>query len=278
MKRIITLSLLCFKLSFSAQTAPSCSLDPVFIAANKNGIFPDSVTNFVQGTVGIPYGQNITVKVPKDTISLGITFCFNRVELSSPSNYTNFNLPPGLNLLGGNTVTTTTSIYKYPGNANSCSIIWGTPTVAGTYTVQFKVQPFLSTGFSGCPAAPNYTSGSGSITSPTQLSYYIIKINPSSVTSFKEAINLKSIGLMNTPNPFSGKTTIKFNVKDESIVKIFVYNILGDKVLEEKIKPNLGENNYELNATNWPNGVYLYTISYQNYSETKRMILNNLNE
>ncbi len=256
-----------------AQAATTCSNDPAFVATGHAGIWPDSATNFIQGTVGLPYSQNITVRVPKDTVQSSITICFNRIELSTPASYTNFNLPPGLNFLAGPTVTSSAGTYKYPGNMVSCSVISGTPTVAGTYTVQFKVQPYLTPSISGpCPATPNYNSGSASLSPATTLSYYIIKINASSV-GIKEEVNSKSLNATNSPNPFSGKTTIKFNVKDEAPAKISVYNLLGDKVFEDKIKTVYGDNSYELDATNWSNGMYLYTIQYKNYSETKRMVL-----
>jgi len=52
-----------------------------------------------------------------------------------------------------------------------------------------------------------------------------------------------------------------------------VYNLLGDKMFEDKIKTVYGDNGYELDASNWSNGMYLYTIQYKNFSETKRMVL-----
>lgn len=256
-----------------AQT--TCSLDPIFISSNKTGIFPDSATNFVQGTVGLEYNQNITVKVPLDTVSLGITFCFTRVELTSPGTFTNFNLPSGLNLVAGSTVTNSAGNYKYPGNANSCSIISGTPTSAGTYTVQFKVQPFLTTSFTGCPTTPTYTSGSGSLTSPTTLSYYVIKINPSTNVGLKGDLTNKSFGLVNLPNPFSEKTTLIFNTIDESNVHIKVYSILGETILDETIKSVYGENSYQINASKWVAGIYLCSVQYKDHREIKRLVLNN---
>jgi hypothetical protein len=273
MKKIFTLA--CFFTMFVAfsQAPTTCSLDPTFIAMNKYGIWPDSAMNFVSGTVGMPYGQNLTVKVPKDTTSGSVTFCFNRVEVSTPTTAVNFNLPPGLTLIAGPTVTNTSGTYKFPGNANGCAVISGTPTVAGTYTLQFKVQPYLTPAFSSCSSSPNVNGGSA-LVAPTTLVYYKITINP--VAGVKEEVTSKSMNLINVPNPVNGKTTIKFNVKDESPVKISVFNILGDKILEERFKTAYGENAYELDASHWSNGIYLYTINYKNHSETKRMIVNNM--
>ena len=135
--------------SLLAQTVPTCSLNPTFISSNKMGIWPDSATNFISGTVGVSYVQNITVKVPKDTITSGVRFCFNRFELSNPTAGTNYGLPPGLNFgsstaaLANGTINASPSLI-FPGNANNCGSIYGTPTTAGTYTLHLKIQPFTN--------------------------------------------------------------------------------------------------------------------------------------
>lgn len=271
MKKIFTLIASLITVLVTAQAPTSCSLDPVFVSSNKVGIWPDSTNNFVSGTEGLAYGQNITVKVPKDTMQGPFKFCFNRVELSTPTGFTNFNLPPGLTLLTGSTVPVTSGTYKFPGNASSCAVISGTPTMAGTYTLQFKVHPIL-TPSSSCPANPNVNGGSSSVTGPTTLTYYKIVINP--VAAIKEEVSSKTLNLNNNPNPFSGKTIVKFTVRDEAPAKISVYNILGDKIYADQFKTVNGENSYELNARDWSNGIYLLTINYKNHSETKRMVVN----
>ena len=52
-----------------------------------------------------------------------------------------------------------------------------------------------------------------------------------------------------------------------------MYNLLGEKIFTDNIKTTYGDNSYELDGTNWTNGIYLYTIQYKNYTETKRMVL-----
>jgi hypothetical protein len=254
-----------------AQVA-SCTLDPTFIASNKKGIWPDSATNFLQGTVGIPYTQNLTVKVPKDTVVSPITMCFNRVEVSSPTGVTNFNLPPGINMLAGNNVTVAGTVFKFPGNANTCASLTGTPTTAGSYTLQFKVQPYLTPSGGSCSSSPNVGAGSSSYASPTTLAYYIIKINaPAGVN---ENISGKSFNLCNAPNPFSEKTTVSFQVQDESTASIRVYNLLGSKIFEEKFTTRYGDNSFELDGACWGAGIYIYTVQYKQHTETKRLVVN----
>src|ERR1700740_3673220 len=122
MKKIYVLALIVLPLlSIKAQSVPTCSIDPSF---HSEGIWPDSAMNFVSGTVGIPYAQNVTVSIPLDTTASGFTCTYNYIQLNSTSN--NYNLPPGLSLTG------TPSSFKFPGNAKSCMEIYGTPTTAGT--------------------------------------------------------------------------------------------------------------------------------------------------
>jgi hypothetical protein len=269
MKKLYFLIFSALSFCAAAQVA-SCTLDPAFISSNKKGIWPDSATNFISGMVGQAYMQNLTVKVPLDTVTGLGTFCFNRVEVSTPNGYSNFNLPAGVNMLAGNNVTVASGTFKFPGNANTCALLSGTPTTAGTYTIQFKVQPYVTPG-GPCPASPNVSGGSA-LTSPSTLSYYIIHIAPAA--GIKEEVNAKTINLSNAPNPFNNKTQIRFFVKDESTAKLTVYNLLGSKVFEEKIRTVPGENNYELEAGDWSGGMYLYTVQYKNYTASSRMVIN----
>ena len=277
MKKLYTSFLLVFLIAASQAQVPTCSLDPTFIALPKDGVWPDSVTNFISGTVGQPYIQNITVKVPLDTIQAPLKFCFNRVVLSTPTVVSNYNLPPGLNfgsstaaVLNG-TVNGAPSL-KFPGNANNCASIYGTPTAAGVYSLQLKVDAFASLQAIGnCPTSPNVTSGTNLSTSI--LKYYIITISP--LAGINEQVNIRSLGLQNSPNPFTSKTSIIFSVKDESLVKINVFDVLGKSIFTESFKTKYGVNTYEFDGTKLNSGIYFYTLTYKNYSETKRMIISN---
>lgn len=265
--------------SLFAQTVPTCSLNPTFIGSNKIGIWPDSATNFISGTVGISYVQNITVKVPKDTSGSGIRFCFNRFELSNPTGTTNYNLPPGLNFgsstaaLANGTINGAPSLI-FPGNANNCGSIYGTPTTAGTYTLHLKVQPYTTaiSSLSSCSSTPVVTGGSAQL-SAQLLNYYIIKIvAPVGV----QEIGKDKMGLyQNQPNPFSSITDIKFYVEGEDDATITVYNALGSIVNQQTIKTTLGENKVIFNASNLSSGTYIYSLKYKNAITTKRMMVIN---
>lgn len=259
-------------IAMTSQTAPTCSLDAAFIASNKVGVWPDSATNFVSGTVGVPYVQNLTVKVPKDTVQNPVRICFTRFEVSSPSGVTNYDLPPGLMLSSSTASVVSGSKLIFAGNANNCGSIYGTPTTAGTYTLQLKVDAFGNPGLvsSTCPSSPNVSTGSN-ITTQT-LKYYIIKINPATV-GLKELSKDKFSVMQNEPNPFSGSTKIKYYVEDQDAATVTVYNALGAVVYQESTKTAAGENAFDLNATSWAPGVYIYTVKYKNQVNTRRLMV-----
>ncbi|MES2513238.1 MAG: T9SS type A sorting domain-containing protein [Bacteroidota bacterium] len=256
--------------SVFAQTVPTCSLNPAFIASNKIGVFPDSATNFLSGTVGIPYEQNITVKVPYDTTASGITFCFNRFVLYTPTGVTNFNLPAGL-MLGSSVAavnTSTPGIFWFKGNSNSCASIFGTPTVAGSYTLSLAVDAY-GTPFSTCSSAPTGgTKLSGQI-----LNYYIINIAPA--VGVRELENDRISLSQNFPNPASLTTDITFYVEGQDDATVTVYNMLGDVAAQQTVKTVVGENKVTIHTAELAAGTYMYTLKYKGASATKRMIVLN---
>lgn len=79
----------------------------------------------------------------------------------------------------------------------------------------------------------------------------------------------------NYPNPFTGRSTIKYNLNNESSVNIKVYNVFGQEVstLIDTVK-NAGEHEVIFNADNiHSGGVYFYVFKAGNYTETRRMVL-----
>jgi hypothetical protein len=266
--------------SVFAQTVPTCSLNPTFIASNKVGVWPDSLTNFISGTVGIPYEQNLTVKVPKDTTTSGFTFCFNKFVLYTPVGVTNYNLPPGLNIGSSTSAVANGNIngaisLKFPGNANNCASIYGTPTVAGSYTLQLAIQPYTNGPVVPfiSPCSNNPASGSTVTAGPQVLNYYIINI--SSPTGLVDLGNDKMSLSQNIPNPFSSTTDIKFYVEGEDDATVTVYNTLGAIVSQQTVNTVVGENKVTINAINLSNGTYMYSLKYKGAIATKRMMIIN---
>jgi len=88
----------------------------------------------------------------------------------------------------------------------------------------------------------------------------------------------------NYPNPFNPTTRIDYSIQNDGLVKLRVYDILGNEVAtlvnERKTSGNYsvefsakggsasGGNAYEL-----PSGIYFYKLTAGTFTETKKLIL-----
>ncbi len=77
----------------------------------------------------------------------------------------------------------------------------------------------------------------------------------------------------NYPNPFNPSTTIRYSIPNTQFTLLKVYNVLGKEIatLVNEKKP---AGSYEVTFDNEgvSSGIYFYTLSAGNFSETKRMI------
>lgn len=78
----------------------------------------------------------------------------------------------------------------------------------------------------------------------------------------------------NFPNPFNPTTTISYAIKDNGLVKLKVYDILGTEVAElvNELK-EAGNYSVTFNASVLPSGIYFYTLTSGNFMATKKLIL-----
>ncbi|PIW99122.1 MAG: hypothetical protein COZ80_07030 [Ignavibacteria bacterium CG_4_8_14_3_um_filter_37_9] len=93
-------------------------------------------------------------------------------------------------------------------------------------------------------------------------------------SAFEEDINKTYELYQNYPNPFNPSTEITFQIPNNGNVHLKVYNSIGKEVatLVNEYKES-GIYSITFNASLLPDGVYYYTISVNQYSSTKKMIL-----
>jgi len=83
----------------------------------------------------------------------------------------------------------------------------------------------------------------------------------------------------NNPNPFNPSTTIKYELPEASAVTLKIYNLLGKeiiKLIDEFQLAGTETVNWDgknKNGISLNSGVYLYSLTCNNYSQTKKMIL-----
>jgi hypothetical protein len=78
----------------------------------------------------------------------------------------------------------------------------------------------------------------------------------------------------NYPNPFNPSTTISYSIKEDGIVTLKVYDILG-KEIATLVNENKPAGNYEaeFNASSLPSGMYIYKIQSGSFIDVKKMLL-----
>ena len=78
----------------------------------------------------------------------------------------------------------------------------------------------------------------------------------------------------NYPNPFNPSTTISYSIPSSEYVTLEIYDILGSEIaLLVNKEQTAGFYNVEFNATNFPSGIYIYTLQFGNRMTSKKMIL-----
>lgn len=78
----------------------------------------------------------------------------------------------------------------------------------------------------------------------------------------------------NYPNPFNPSTSIAYSIPKSGLVTIKIYNILGQE-LRELVNQmmNPGTYNVSFDASSLTSGVYFYSLSVDNFTQVKKMML-----
>ncbi len=108
--------------------------------------------------------------------------------------------------------------------------------------------------------AGTITTGSGSLTA--------VESRNSGSTAFTFSLN------QNYPNPFNPSTVIGYQLAKSSSVKVTIYDILGNEVVQlVNGVQSAGYHSVTFNARNLASGMYFYKIQASNFIQTKKMVL-----
>lgn len=78
----------------------------------------------------------------------------------------------------------------------------------------------------------------------------------------------------NYPNPFNPSTRITYSIPKSSFVTLKVYDILGNEIATlVNQTQDAGNYNVSFNAENLSNGIYIYSLNADNFTDVKKMIL-----
>ena len=78
----------------------------------------------------------------------------------------------------------------------------------------------------------------------------------------------------NYPNPFNPVTQIKYSIKENGLVTLKIYDVLGGEV-KTLVNEDQAAGTYtkNFNASNLASGIYIYKLSTRNFNQVKKMLL-----
>jgi hypothetical protein len=229
----------------TAQCTPDVSCVPV---GKTYGICPDSTTGLKHGVVGTPYTETVSLMIPANGADLGQPSALIKdIQITSVDS-----LAPGL------TYTCSISTCIYPGNSTGCILISGTPTQVWNKRVLVKATAHVTV--SGIP-----------ISYPQEFKQYRSIVDAATGI---DQLNLTKFDVgQNAPNPFNGKSEIRFNSVNNANIDFKVYNMLGAVVYAANFKADKGQNIITIEANSFAPGVYVYSVGNAEKTITKRMIV-----
>lgn len=133
---------------------------------------------------------------------------------------------------------------------------------AGTYSLNFT--------------APNYYPKT--VTGITAYNDSVVvcnvKLRPRVTSTSNEITEITNYSLhQNYPNPFNPVTNISFDLKENSLVTLRIYDATGKEVQTlVNTRLNSGQHSYNWNAENFSSGVYFYKLSAGSFSDIKKML------
>lgn len=255
-----------FATTFALASSAQCAPDGFDWTGQTFGVSPNPTIGetFDNGILGLPYAEQIFVKVPTnagdinpiangvaiDSLTLdSITINLNGADVSLDA----IGLSVACNNNGASVDPCT-----FMGGGEYCGDITGTPTQAGVFTSKIYVRVF-GTVFGTV------------LTYPYQFTNYTLTVVDPNTVREEPAMALEV--LPNVPNPASGFTDVAFTLSRAADVRLVVFNLVGEKTLDKWIQGRRGNNTYRLETEQLPAGVYLYSLEVQGKKYTRRMVI-----
>ena len=250
MKRLYTL--LVGAACAGAMYAQPCTPDPLY-ADSVFGVWPDTTTNFMSGTVGVVYAQQMDIIVPENAGEIDPNFSFVTIDSIALTGIDG--LPAGLEVT---CASQTAASCTYLAGVLGCGVIQGVPTNPGMYELTLNVM-----------AHGNFLGNVMSI--PYSFTGYRIEVDGEiSVGELDGPILGAS---RNVPNPFTARTSIEFSLAAAGTVQVRVFNLLGEELWTRTVDGRPGLNKVAFEGGDLGDGVYLYKVETGQNTSTGRMVL-----
>lgn len=222
---------------------------------------------------------------PTGSISM-IGTGFSRLWTTTTGDAPNNSTPGAINYNQG-ALPVELSTFSATALSNGVKLTWRTETETNNYGFEIERKTNSNTW-----VTLDFVNGNGNSNSPKEYSYV-----DNSVKTGKYSYRLKQIDndgqyayskivevdlskqmeynlTQNYPNPFNPTTSISFTLPKSGVVKLTVYNLLGQeiKTLVNGFKES-GVHYINFNANNLNSGIYIYKIETSGFTQTRKMTL-----
>ena len=142
-----------------------------------------------------------------------------------------------------------------------------------------KVGFVAGNGNSNSPKDYSFTDKN--ITGGSKFTYRLKQIDNNGSYTYSSNVEVEVVPnkyelFQNYPNPFNPVTNIKFSLPEDSNVRINVYNILDERVMElfnADYKAGYYLVQFNSSSSGLASGMYIYSIEMKNFKAVKKMIL-----
>jgi hypothetical protein len=252
-KVLLSLSILAGAFTSQAQCTPS---DHDFGDA-AYGVYPDVITGLNPAEVDQPYQQIIYVLVPEDAGVIDSAYAgvpINSIVLENIS-YEYNGASYDFSVLGLE-LDCNPSNCIFEAGGQFCGVVSGTPNMSGEFPVTINVTANLSV--FGAP-----------VPWPFSFPGYTFVVNPLQVSSLESVIELGEVA----PNPANINTRIPVTLSNNEAVTFTLVNMVGERVVTKTFSGKRGENNFNLDVSELPSGIYLYTVQSGNQKATRKLVI-----
>jgi hypothetical protein len=254
---LLTLSaFLVLPITTNAQT---CTPD----LAASGLITPSSDADIQKAQVDVNYEQTFQLKIPKDTIISVDGFG----DINASVNYLIVDSITGFPTGGPSEFDYNCNPINctYPAESVGCLVVFGTPWEAlGGTTIPIKIHTRLNgTGFIG--PVP--------ITDNTPLVFdFNIEVLPKDINVSTNFINKKT-ELLVFPNPTSDFSNIKINSIEKGSLQINIVNLLGVRVLQQKVPNFNGSFSQQISKAKIGSGVFFVSVVINGKETVTKLII-----
>ncbi|KAB2841876.1 MAG: T9SS type A sorting domain-containing protein [Melioribacteraceae bacterium] len=109
---------------------------------------------------------------------------------------------------------------------------------------------------------------------PANTGFYKIEYSNTTAVNIINGLPAEYNLSQNYPNPFNPSTKINFSIPENEFVSLKIFNAVGEQV-QELVNQNLSAGSYtvDFNAGDLSSGIYFYSLTGNNFSSIKKMIL-----